>query len=208
MQVSAEIRWFWRAKCPDAIETWFRSGSTQPGGGSAREDEYLHEPTQLEFGLKRRGKKIGVEAKGLVAVLPQPSNAVPFLGLIEIWCKWQLLTVALSGLPTVPTRKLRWLRKFDTSGEEPSEIPLGEDETPVDGRALPGLGCNVELTRVELRGEQVWWTLGFEAFGELPSVERSLRNTLSIMATRQPPPLGTGELLNYPAWLSRHVPQQ
>jgi hypothetical protein len=85
---------------------------------------------------------------------------------------------------------------------------LGVDETPVDGRALPGLGCNVELTRVELRGEQVWWTLGFEAFGELSSVERSLRNTLSIMAARQPPPLGTGELLNYPAWLSRHVKQQ
>lgn len=208
MQVSAEIRWFWRAKCPDAIETWFRSGSTQPGGGSAREDEYLHEPTQLEFGLKRRGKNIGVEAKGLVAVLPQPSNAVPFFGLIEIWCKWQLLTVALRGLPTVPTRKIRWLRKFNTSGEEPSEIPLGEDEAPVDGRVLPGLGCNVELTRVELCGEQVWWTLGFEAFGELSSVERSLRNTLSIMATRQPPPLGTGELLNYPTWLSRHVNKQ
>jgi hypothetical protein len=208
MQISAEIRWFWPAKCPDGIETWFRSGPTQPGGGSAREDEYLREPGQTEFGLKRRGEKPGAEAKGLVTVLPQPSDTIPFVGPIEIWCKWQLLTLTLRDVSIVPTRKIRWLRKFDTGGGEPTEVPLGEDEMPADRRALPKLGCNVELTRVEVGGEHVWWTLGFEAFGDLASVERSLRSTLSVMAARRPPSLGSGELLNYPAWLSKHVLQQ
>jgi hypothetical protein len=208
VQISAEIRWFWPVKCPDAIETWFRSGATQPGGGSVREDEYLHEPSQTQFGLKRRGEKLGVEAKGLVAVLSQPSDTAPFVGPIELWCKWQLLTLTLRDLSTVPTKKIRWLRKFDTGGGEPTEIPVGEAEAPKDRRALPRLGCNVELTRVEVAGEQVWWTLGFEAFGELASVERSLRSTLFVMAARRPPSLGSGELLNYPAWLSKYVPQQ
>jgi hypothetical protein len=208
MQVSAEIRWFWSAKCPDAVETWFRSGPVQPGGGNAREDEYLHEPSQTEFGLKRRGEKLGVEAKGLVAVLPHPSDAVPFVGPIEIWCKWQSPTLTIRDLPTVRTRKVRWLRKFDTNGGEPTEILLGEDEAPQDQRPLPTFGCNVELTRVELRAEHVWWTLGFEAFGDLSSVEQSLRSTLSVVTARRPPSLGSGEFLSYPAWLSKYVPQQ
>lgn len=207
VQISAEIRWFWPVKCPDGVEIWFRSGPTPPGGGNAREDEYLYEPKQTELGLKRRGEKPGVEAKGLVTVLPQPSDMIPFVGPIEIWCKWPLLTLKLSDVSIVTTKKIRWLRKFDTGGGEPTEIPVGEDEAPTDRRCLPKLGCNVELTLVEV-GDHLWWTLGFEAFGELASVERSLRNTLSAMAARRPPSLGSGELLNYPAWLSKHVPGQ
>jgi hypothetical protein len=208
MQISAEIRWFWPVKCPDGVEIWFRSGHTPPGGGTAREDEYLYEPKQTELGLKRRGEKPGVEAKGLVTVLPQPSETIPFVGPIEIWCKWPMLTLKLSDVSIVSTKKIRWLRKFDTGGGDPTEISVGEDEAPTDRRPLPRLGCNVELTRVEVGGEDIWWTLGFEAFGELASVERSLRSTLSLMAARRPPSLASGELLNYPAWLSKRIRQQ
>jgi hypothetical protein len=208
MQVSAEIRWFWSTACPERIDRWFGSGTVPPGGGNTREDEYLHEPDQTELGLKSRGRESGIEAKGLVAVLLQPSDAMPFVGPIQIWCKWQSLTLTLRDLPTVRTRKTRWLRKFDTSREEPIEIPLGDDGVPKEGGPLPRHGCNVELTRIELDAEQIWWTLGFEAFGDVFSVERNLRSTLSVMASRHPPALGSGELLSYPAWLSMHVPRQ
>ena len=83
MQISAEIRWFWFVNCPDGVETWFRSGPTPAGGGRAREDEYLHEPRQTELGLKRRGEKPGVEAKGLVAVSSRPSDTIPFVGPVD-----------------------------------------------------------------------------------------------------------------------------
>jgi len=207
MQVSAEIRWFWAAACPDEIAAWFRSAAPQPGGGKPREDEYLHESGQTELGLKRRGGKRGVEAKGLVSVLPEPSDAVPFIGPIEIWCKWRSAALTLRHSSTIRTRKVRWLRKFDTSGSEPHEIQLDENEDPKDGRPLPGFGCNVELTQVDLDPGRIWWTLGFEAFGDLYSVEQSLRSTLVVAASRLPPSLGSGELLSYPAWLSKHVSQ-
>jgi hypothetical protein len=207
MQISAEIRWFWLADCPRAIETCFNSGDMPPGGGRAREDEYLHEPDQIELGMKRRGEKPGVEIKGLVTTLPHPSDVAPFVGPIEIWCKWQSLGLVINDLPIVRVRKVRWLRKFETNGRKPTEIPLTEDENPRDRRPLPEFGCNVELTRIELRSGQVWWTLGFESFGDLRSVEQGLRNTLSVIASRGAPPLCSGELLSYPAWLSKHVPQ-
>ena len=208
MQVSAEIRWFWPTACPERIDTWFRTGPMPPGGGSTREDEYLHEPGQIELGLKRRGEQPGIEVKGLVAVPPQPSDAVPFVGPIQIWCKWQSSALTLRDLPTVRTKKIRWLRKFDTGRGMPTEIPLGDDEAPKDRRPLPQHGCNVELTRIEPRAEDVWWTLGFEAFGHVFSVERSLRSTLSVMTSSGPPNLYGGELLSYPAWLSRHISGQ
>jgi hypothetical protein len=207
MQISAEIRWFWSADCPRAIETWFNSGDVPPGGGRAREDEYLHEPGQIELGMKRRGARPGVEVKGLVTVLPHLSDVAPFVGPIEIWCKWPSLELALNDLPIVRIKKVRWLRKFETAGRKPTEISLTEDENPRDCRPLPELGCNVELTRIELRAGQVWWTLGFEAFGDLQSVEQGLRHALWAMASRGAPPLCSGELLSYPAWLSKHVPQ-
>ena len=207
MQISAEIRWFWLADSPDAIVTWFKGGDMPPGGGLAREDEYLHDPDQIELGIKRRGAKPGVEVKGLVATLTRPNDVAPFVGPIEIWCKWQSLELVITDLAIVPVKKLRWLRKFETNGKKPAEIPLADDEKPRDGRPLPELGCNVELTRIELRAGHVWWTLGFEAFGELRSVEQSLRNTLSAMASRGAPLLRSRELLSYPAWLSKHVPR-
>jgi hypothetical protein len=207
MQISAEIRWFWLADCPGAIEAWFNSGDMPPGGGRARHDEYLHEPDQIELGMKRRGEKPGVEVKGLVTTLLHPSDVTPFVGPIEIWCKWQSLGLVIGDLAVVRVRKVRLLRKFQTHGRTATEIRLTEDETPRDRRALPELGCNVELTRIELRSGQRWRTLGFEAFGDLQSVEQSLLSTLSEMASRGAPSLGSGELLSYPAWLSKHVPQ-
>jgi hypothetical protein len=98
--------------------------------------------------------------------------------------------------------KTRWLRKFDTSKYVRSEIPLGANEKPTPGHSLPLQGCNVELTEIEMAGHAGrWWTLGFEAFGDLDSVPTNL--TLTVLPEK---PLllriiGPGVFLSYPAWL-------
>ena len=116
MQVSAEIRWFWRSAPPTGLEDWFckaESHGCPAGGGKAREDAYLRDLSQPELGLKRRGGKKGVEVKGLVAVLWSGLVVAPFAGPIEIWSKWTSETLELNSVIIV--EKLRWLRKFDTS---------------------------------------------------------------------------------------------
>lgn len=211
MQVSAEIRWFWKESLPAGLEEWFQSKDVHrcaAGGGDTRTDEYLREPprdtVQAELGVKRRGGKDGVEVKGLVSVVQDGVVAGPFAGPIEIWSKWS--TQSLHVQDVVSTEKLRWLRKFDTGGDTPAEVPLGSDEKPVDkDRPLPERGCNVELTRVTCAGK-VWWTLGFESFGALQDVENSLRATATLLGTRRPPVLGDDALrASYPAWLARPV---
>lgn len=208
MQVSAEIRWFWLNAPPDGPEDWFckaESHGCPAGGGKAREDAYLRDLGQPELGLKRRGGKKGVEVKGLVAVLWGGLVVAPFVGPIEIWSKWTSEPLELNSV--VAIEKVRWLRKFDTGASSPLEIPLNDEEKPIDTRPLPNLGCNVELTRVKLPDGVVWWTLGFEAFGTISTVANDLQAVTTVLAARRPPTLGEGWRISYPAWLIEYASQ-
>jgi len=212
MQVSAEIRWFWRTTPSPDFEAWFREAtpySCPAGGGQLRTDEYLRDPNQDELGLKRRGDKPGVEVKGKVAIMERGLAAEPWVGPIELWTKWTSKTLKLDSASTVTTEKVRWLRKFDTSGLIPEEIPLNDKELPVDAkRQLPSQGSNVELTQVKLLNSEageVWWTFGLEAFGTIQTVEDNLRKVADALAARRPPSVGEAELASYPLWLARYL---
>lgn len=206
MQVSAEIRWFWHNTPPPTLEHWFRSPDPHglgAGGGNLREDEYFRDPGQGELGLKRRGGKPGIEVKGLVAADWSTLAAAPFTGRVELWTKWT--SEPLKVTSTILTKKTRWLRKFDTAGAHPTEIELNEEEKPKDGRALPDLGCNVELTKVELLDGDIWWTLGFESFGTVNTVAASLQAAAATLAARKPPAINDGIVASYPVWLKEHI---
>ncbi|WP_156941683.1 hypothetical protein [Mesorhizobium sp. WSM2561] len=86
------------------------------------------------------------------------------------------------------------------NGTRPREVELGRDEKPLH-EDLPATGCNVELTLVEVSGE-IWWTFGFECFGELGLVDQQLRAVAASLAAREPPDMGNPVPASYPAWLS------
>jgi hypothetical protein len=203
VQVSAELRWFWRETVPPGIEEWFGSGPFPAGGGLPRDDEYVVDPGQLELGLKRRGGNAAVEVKGLVAVAGSTSPE-PYAGRPQIWSKWTTLALPIEQLPRIAVRKVRRLRKYDTTGAQVRELELGEEETLRNGdKALPEIGCNVELTALTFLGDgSVWQTLGFEAFGPLASVERALERTIAHLSRTPGPSLDGGRELSYVEWLS------
>lgn len=202
MQVSAELRWFWRGAVPGDVDAWFRSGPP-PAGGEPREDVYLRDPARPELGIKQRGNEPGVEIKGLVAVRA-PSASGPFPGRVELWCKWSSDVLRLRDLPAVTTVKTRWLRKFAASRDAVREIELDRTGQPRNGEPQPRAGCNLELTQVMLRDARQgeWWTLGFEAFGDLESVEQDLRRTMDRLGTGAPGLSGAAQA-SYPRWLAR-----
>src|SRR5215475_10588552 len=112
MQVSAEIRWFWRSQPPPELLDWFARelGLTQDkfeAAGEERTDKYIVLADQVEIGIKHRGNG-GLEVKGLVAILPEPLATPSFAGPIEIWTKWQAsgLDVSTNG-GTITTHKKR-----------------------------------------------------------------------------------------------------
>lgn len=209
MRVTAEIRWFWSLHPASGLENWFRQSDRHgctPGGGGTRQDEYLLDPTQTELGLKYREGMAGVEIKGLVDVVEDRLDVPPFRGPIELWTKWGFAALSLKEGATLVTVKQRWLRTFDTTGFQPVEIPLGRNEQPLEAdRLLRVRGCNVELTKVTLPHDEVWWTLGFEAFGTIGTVVNDLQAVVMVLAAREPPSLGQAQPASYPVWLRQRV---
>jgi hypothetical protein len=142
-----------------------------------------------------------LEIKGLVTTR-RASELEPLAPHIEIWCKWSCTIPGLSLTDEVVVTKTRWLRKFDTSKYVRSEIPLDANEKPKAAYSLPVQGCNVEFTEVQIAGHAgAWWTLGFEAFGDLDSVPTNL--TLTVLPEKPVlfRTMGSGAFLSYPAWL-------
>ena len=206
MEVSAEIRWFWQGLGPPGLKEWFTDACFHDcpvGGGGHRVDAYLSDPQQVELGVKLRGKKTGVEVKGLVAVLADGCTDSPFVGPVEIWGKWSSEALSLAGASLVLVSKRRWLRKFGSLGLELREIALDINEFPKDGRHLPNDGCNVEYAEISVEAGLGWVTLGFEAFGALDNVMVSLRRTTARLSLRQCPKFVGGWSGSYPKWLQR-----
>jgi hypothetical protein len=201
MLLSAEVRWFWSGRCPQPVRDWFFKSGLPPGGGHSRIDRYVSQRSEPEISLKKRGNKPEFEIKGLVTTR-RASELEPLAPHIEVWCKWSCTIRGLKLPDDLAVTKTRWLRKFDTSKYVRSEIPLDANEKPTPGHSLPAQGCNVELTEVVVAGHaRRWWTLGFEAFGDLESVSTNL--TLVVLPEK---PLllrimGSGAFLSYPAWL-------
>jgi hypothetical protein len=210
MQVSAEVRWFWRRQ-PSELEKWFADPEAhtglRAGGGSLRLDEYLCDPYGSELGIKLRAGKKGLEVKGLVADGASQLEAEPFQGPVQIWCKWISEALSLGASQLVTTEKRRWLRKFDTGNGRCREIGLDHDEKPIEGQPLPERGCNVEFTRVGAFGTE-WWSFSFEAFGKLSNVVESLQSTCELLATRGPPTIAKAQCISYPHWLAERIAER
>jgi hypothetical protein len=205
MEVSAEIRWFWRGAGPRELKEWFTNPSVhtcRAGGGNLRTDAYLPDPEQADLGIKLRGNKTGVEVKGLVATLAEGCHNYPFIGQIEIWTKWSSGALSL-GAGLVLINKRRWLRKFDCTGPEFREVALNLEELPIGRCRLPDEGCNVEYTEISGKGIRPWVSFGFEAFGTLDTVAACLRQTAARLSLLHPPALADGWIASYPTWLQR-----
>lgn len=206
MLISAELRWFWLGDRPENVENWYRKSGREPGGGAEppRRDRYYHHQGNTELGIKVRdelpGRPPDVEVKGLVATFDASAFGLP-VKQAEIWCKWKAPPLTSPAHEFV-VEKLRWLRKFDADSNELTEIALRADEKPRDpDRKLPVTGCNVEWTRVGIQGRNdIWWSLCFEAFGDLDSAPEVLARVLAHM--RDMPSID-GKALSYPAWLDQ-----
>jgi hypothetical protein len=194
MIVSAELRWFWQGELPRTFEDWFYHAGAVPGGGvRPRRDRYFHQKGNRELGIKVRDeggtKAREVEIKGLVGLLPET--------LSELWCKWT--SSAIPDDPGILVEKTRWLRRLSLD-QMPVELPLGKDEKPLNQKPMPQRGCNIELTKVTIENTpEIWWTIGFEAFGDVTSAPEALRRALDLLR----PPAFDGAKMSYPAWLDQ-----
>ena len=201
MRLTAEIRWFWPDRPPPEFHGWFvGDGAAWIAAGSSktRVDEYLLDPDQDSLGIKKRGRG-DVEIKGLISRRDKHLDFAGCTSPIEFWAKWASRTLDLDGLPLIRVEKQRWKRSFSVHAGAVSELATSSEPVPCQS------GCDAELTLLKGPDMAPWWTLGFEAYGELDEVEAVLSRTVSLMARRCPPPLTPGEAIGYATWIKSRL---
>ena len=198
MRTTAEIRWFWPGRPPSSFADWFTAAG--PSWGSAcdsrtRVDDYLRDHAQTTLGIKKRGGGEGVEIKGLIGTRPTLLELAGCVCPIGLWGKWSSSHFSFDQGAVIKVSKQRWMRRFRAG-------PVGVVEVSAAESGARLSGCDAELTLLEGPDAKPWWTVGFEAFGDLEQVEADLVATVANVARRSPPPLGGGEAMGYPGWLA------
>lgn len=204
MQRSCEVRLWWRGEQCNAVARWFDTVQHASGDGRiedaappTRTDIYLYDPAQTECGIKVRaaeGEDRRVEIKSLIA----RRGLLAPLGQITLWTKLASAALVLEGSPTIRVQKQRRLQSFAWTSD--GLVPI---DAARDGRILHA-GCNVEWTRV-IRQDRpdIWWTLGYEAFGDLDDIEKILRHCVFVTTSgTRIPDVAAARAGSYPEWLA------
>jgi hypothetical protein len=168
-----------------------------------RKDRYLIDPFNPELSVKIRGGiQLDLKAyRGSPGEIRIPGWGV---GQMELWEKWAAPFDPDRDPPAeasgwVAVRKVRRRRSFAIGPDGIAERPLVE--------AMDSPGSTVELTDVEL-GDDVWWTLGFEASGPPELLEPDLRATMTAVLSDSLPKgidLRLRDSTSYVRWLGARV---
>lgn len=201
MQPSMELRWFLAGTIPEPIQQWFSQSATAPKSEGRRDDVYLWLPDADDVGIKHRQGRI--EVKRRLAQRGVHTLGDGIAGRIEQWVKWSFvlekaqpvdLTKPVGSWVTV--EKHRQLKKYEVHQND--EVRLVAPDGPVEQ------GCNLELTALVLNGAP-WWSIGFEAFGEMEAVETNLIVTINyVLSENNFPPLRAEDSYSFPHWLRLH----
>ena len=199
--VSLEVRWLRPGTLSTSMIDWFNPFADET---ETREDLYLVGRGIEGLSVKVRGGTL-LDIKvsnGDQGVLVMAGHA---RGRLHSWKKWSVpvagpLEASAVSADWVRVDKERRIARFSLTDGEPtphSSSAVGERTT-----------CAVELTEVLRRGEEPWWTLGFEAAGRPDTLRKAIEATAALVFADHPPvgQLSVSESMSYADWLRRSVP--
>lgn len=199
MYATVEVRWFMAGPVPPEVSDWFHRDQPKSFAEPERVDYYLNISNSDSLGIKLRHGRIEVKQRYRELGLVQLHRKAK--GLVEQWQKWSFSLVGagydLSRQPEpagawLAVKKERLLRTYRLTANW-QVVPASLDAS--------GPGCDLELAQVTV-GEERWWSLCFEAFGEEVKLEQNLLLVAShVLETTRPPVLAAEHSFGYPRWL-------
>ena len=209
MQLTAELRWFYRGTLPSEVCQWFQQD--QLGGHLAppeeREDLYFYSPGSEYLGIKLRQGRLEIKWRKAELGVVHFGDRVE--GKAEKWGKWlcedptaeSFQPADVVGKSWVSVKKVRFLRKASLTQRQYQVFP-GESITAVPVTESIDQGCNVELTQLSINGN-AWWSLAFEAFGEDDCLMEHLQAVAAwVFKSYRGSNLQAEDSYAYPSWLS------
>lgn len=196
-----EARFILPGRVPAAMVEWF---ARLPTTTEARQDHYLVHPRLDHLSVKIRGLALLELKSEQDAARPLGVRGIGTLGVksCEKW-SFQLASSpagSLDGSRWKAVGKTRRISRFSAQG-----TPLEPERAVVEART----GCAVELTAVEVDGED-WWTIALEATGSGGRALDALGATAETLFSTPLPAqvhLTSSKTRSYSQWLrSRHGP--
>jgi hypothetical protein len=198
---TVELRWFHSGTPPEAIADWFdrlpEIGDRTPT--ETREDLYLFLPGHDYFNLKLRQGRLEIKWRqnggGLV------NFGDRWQGYVEFWEK-SICEGLHANLPSYVLNNGRWIGVEKTRVQRRYAIADDRAIAPISFAEIDGTGCNLELTKLAIDGQQ-WWTLALEAFGKAPQLWDSLEIVATHLSQTYPDNLHLSRSASfaYPKWL-------
>jgi hypothetical protein len=194
-----EVRWFFEGVIPPLVEAWFEDNICAESAQPARIDYYLRLNEGDSLGIKlREGRIEAKQREGEVLPVQLSERA---LGRVESWCKWSFdlaeteVSVAEAAQWVGVEKARRWC--LFAVGEN-GRITSAPSDTVLER------GCACELTEVrQIDTAELWWSLGFEAFGGTAVDRRDqLRHAARhFLGQGNGPLLPVEQSYSYPKWL-------
>lgn len=200
---TVEVRWFYNGLIPDKVLAWFQQGKKALAKPLVRVDYYLRLPDRDSFGIKLREGKIELKQR------QQQYGLVHFhkhvVGQMERWHKWSftLADETQNPLADIKASPSAWIAVGKARQQWEYYIANNKLVTTRSAEAIPKQGCNLELATVSVAGVK-WWTLGFEAYGNVATNRENLWLVIEhVLAEREPPVLDAQDSFGYPQWLKQ-----
>lgn len=203
---SAEIRWFILGALPDEVLSWFKSAQILDSEG-VQVHEYLLFPDCQSVGVKLREGRF--EIKAILAASQPLSLDLGIRGRTDEWIKWSFASEGLQAIDPALHQAGRWLKVYKERFLRRFSADRGSlVEVTAKRGCLPGVGCNIELTRIEVEvNPRFWFSLGFEAFGPSAVSAKILLDATHLFFQEhgRVPGISLGERdsLSYPSWLAK-----
>lgn len=164
---TTEARWFIRGNPPSGICDWCNDSQNGYEKQKPRTDYYLTGFSKSDLGVKYRENKL--EFKQAVQDKKKLLIIKTFTGILQEWKKWSfnlqdnaLFEDMIEGndLKWKGVRKERWLKIFTNDKGLLKSVKYNDSLKSA---------CQYEICIVSHPDKsKVWWTIGFEAFGENP----------------------------------------
>jgi hypothetical protein len=161
------------------------------GKGKVRTDFYLSLPGVENLGMKFRGEEEQAEGETSrkemtleVKSRQREYGVITFFngqtGRLEYWSKSAFRAQSTNSqiFDLLQAENKAWIVVTKERYMRNYEVVDGKEVYSYHSDKRCDNGCNVELTRITVH-QHIWWTLGFEAFGE---TEEAMVNNLKLSA--------------------------
>lgn len=199
MLATEEIRWFFAGTIPESAAAWFEAQVCTAPPQPPRTDYYLRLAEGDSLGIKLREGRIEAKQREGTSRLVQLDERAA--GQAESWRKWSF---ELAEMGESAADAAQWAGVW--KARRWCLFRVGENGriTPAPLDAILEQGCACELTEVRLIDTaELWWSLGFEAFGGTAVDRRGqlLHTAGYFLGQGNGPLLPIEQSYSYPKWL-------